>query len=314
MKSSLLLKVPRKVLGTVGLTGKTSYAYTLEGEACSTYIRDQIKSDKPFLTARIGAVEFSCISGYLNEKVGSQKYLDYILKKTDSLSLNENVISQAHICAGIFPPKRDIIQRFAELSLEDLKQINVLGVWLKEKHLLDGQIQGKVLVPLSDIEPYYHQNPWTEALKGKKVLVIHPFAQTIRSQYEKRAELFEDQRVLPEFDLRVITSVQSIAGQKTVFKDWFEALEHMKSQMDNTDYDIAIIGCGAYGMSLGAHAKRSGKQAIHLGGATQILFGIKGSRWDNHPVISKLYNPAWVRPSKNETPENKDQVEDGCYW
>ncbi|MEL6976477.1 MAG: hypothetical protein AAGL29_13935, partial [Bacteroidota bacterium] len=133
-------------------------------------------------------------------------------------------------------------------------------------------------------------------------------------QYEKRLELFADPHVLPEFDLEVITSVQSIAGQKTQFEDWFAALEHMKSEMDHMDYDVAIIGCGAYGMSLGAHAKRKGKQAIHMGGATQILFGIKGSRWDNHPVISKFYNSAWVRPSKNETPEDKDKVEDGCYW
>ncbi|MEL6976937.1 MAG: hypothetical protein AAGL29_16355, partial [Bacteroidota bacterium] len=134
-------------------------------------MRERLSSDEPFLTARIGAVEFSCISGYLNEKAGSQKYLDYIFKKTDSLSLNDNVISQAHICAGIFPPKRNIIEKFAELSLKDLKEIDVLGVWLKEEHLLNGQIQDKVLVPLSDIEPYYHRNPWTEALKGKKVLV-----------------------------------------------------------------------------------------------------------------------------------------------
>ena len=33
----------------------------------------------------------------------------------------------------------------------------------------------------------------------------------------------------------------------------------MKMQMDEEDYDIALIGCGAYGMSLAAHAKRKGK-------------------------------------------------------
>lgn len=34
--------------------------------------------------------------------------------------------------------------------------------------------------------------------------------------------------------------------------------------MDAYDYDVAIIGCGAYGMHLAAHAKRKGKIAIHL--------------------------------------------------
>ena len=50
----------------------------------------------------------------------------------------------------------------------------------------------------------------------------------------------------------------------------------MKSQMDQTDYDIALIGCGAYGFPLAAHAKRMGKQAIHMGGSLQLLFGIRG--------------------------------------
>jgi hypothetical protein len=57
-----------------------------------------------------------------------------------------------------------------------------------------------------------------------------------------------------------------------------------------------------------------GKIGIHLGGPLQILFGIKGRRWDAHDVISKMYNEHWVRPSKSETPENNFAVEGGCYW
>ena len=60
--------------------------------------------------------------------------------------------------------------------------------------------------------------------------------------------------------------------------------------------------------------KRSGRKAVHLGGATQILFGIKGKRWDAHEVISGLYNEHWVRPSTDETPQRKNVVEGGTYW
>ena len=80
------------------------------------------------------------------------------------------------------------------------------------------------------------------------------------------------------------------------------------------DFDIAIIGCGAYGFPLAAHVKRKGKQAIHMGGATQILFGIKGNRWEEHDIISKLFNEHWIRPNKNETPKNSGNIEDACYW
>ena len=51
-----------------------------------------------------------------------------------------------------------------------------------------------------------------------------------------------------------------------------------------------------------------------MGGATQLLFGIMGSRWDTDPFISKLYNEYWVRPDQSETPKNADVVENGCYW
>lgn len=58
----------------------------------------------------------------------------------------------------------------------------------------------------------------------------------------------------------------------------------------------------------------TGHVAIQMSGATQLLFGIKGRRWDTHPQISKLYNPAWVRPAPAEQPANKQAVEGGSYW
>ena len=126
--------------------------------------------------------------------------------------------------------------------------------------------------------------------------------------------LWDDPVVLPAFELKTIKAVQSIAGEDVPYRDWFEALDSMKAQMDSMDYDIAIIGCGAYGFHLAAHAKRMGKKAVHLGGATQILFGIKGKRWDELPEVSKFYNEYWVYPSPDETPQNKGRVEGGCYW
>ena len=49
-----------------------------------------------------------------------------------------------------------------------------------------------------------------------------------------------------------------------------------------------------------------------IGGALQLLFGIKGRRWDRE--FSSIYNDAWVRPEENEKPRNANSVEGGCYW
>ena len=81
-------------------------------------------------------------------------------------------------------------------------------------------------------------------------------------------------------------------------------------------FDVALIGCGAYGLPLACKLKCAGKQAIHIGGATQILFGIIGRRWEqNSKEVSDLFNEHWVRPSSEETPENKARNEfGGAYW
>lgn len=77
----------------------------------------------------------------------------------------------------------------------------------------------------------------------------------------------------------------------------------------------------------GVNVKNAGKQAIHLGGATQLLFGIKGYRWENnYPTkIATFFNDAWTRALAEETPKNAGTVEKvllvkrekmGCrrYW
>ena len=52
-----------------------------------------------------------------------------------------------------------------------------------------------------------------------------------------------------------------------------------------------------------------------LADATQILFGIKGRRWEAYPEnVERLSNDAWIRPSSEETPSAAGRVEDGCYW
>lgn len=169
---------------------------------------------------------------------------------------------------------------------------------------------------LNSLEPYLHTNPWSIVLENKKILVIHPFNKTIESQYNNKREfLFSDERVLPIFkSLETIKAVQTIAGNATSFNDWFEALEYMKSEIDKKDFDIAIIGCGAYGFPLAAHVKRIGKKAIHLGGATQMLFGIKGKRWIENPKFTSIINKHFVLPSEEDKVVDAEKVENGCYW
>ena len=279
------------------------YPPQLTAEAGGAIIRKALQDTKPLMVARFGSVE---IKGVLYQRL--PKIIRPFVKGKIFAPMSNN--------AGFFPVSDTTIQEFSNLMIEDIKQLDVLGSWRIEEKFLLKYFAAAQRVELRALEPYLSGNPWSEMLEGLKVLVIHPFNTTIERQYhEKRELLFEDKRVLPRFkSLETIKAVQTIAGNKGEFDNWFDALDSMKAAINSKDYDVAILGCGAYGFPLAAHVKRSGKKAIHLGGAAQILFGIKGRRWDDHPLISPLYNEHWVRPMPVDIPVDANKVEKGCYW
>jgi hypothetical protein len=276
-----------------------------------------LNDDKPCMIARFGSTEMSCLINYLGVKYKNEfkDYKKYVKGETPPWWWEKSIILQMQNWSGFFPPEIDKIEQFCRLMLSDAKEVDILGSWLHQEKFVKNIINQAKQVVLEDLEPFFTENPWTKALNGKKVLVVHPFVESIEIQYRKRKLLFEN-NLLPEFDLKTIKAVQSIAGVKTEFSDWFEALEYMKNKIDTTDYDICIVGAGAYGFPLAAHVKRSGKKAIHLAGVTQLLFGIKGSRWENYVVwpYTNLFNEHWIRPLEIEKPKNADQVEGACYW
>jgi len=304
----------RKII-TPPVNSGYSYQYaTAVGQQASDLIKLKLSQSEPVMICRFGSAELGVTLNYLHQKKTFRNYFNYITGRIDTLWWNNQTLADAFNNAGIFPVNEKIIIRFAELMLTDIKLIDILGSWRIEEKYLSTELASAIRVRLPDLEPYYHPNPWSEILKHKTILVIHPFAESIEMQYEKRQLLFNDNRVLPDFTLKTIKAVQSIAGAKTEFKDWFDALEYMKSRINETEFDIAILGCGAYGLPLAAHIKRIGKKAVHLGGATQILFGIIGKRWEDHDFIRTLINQYWIRPKSDEIPTNFIKVENGCYW
>jgi hypothetical protein len=224
---------------------------------------------------------------------------------------------QCHQNAGIFPITDQLLNRFAQRYADALSEVDLLGFWqtTDQARWLASLPQPPALVPLSALEPYFYQQPWTAALAGRRVLVVHPFAATIASQYfQKRSILFANPALLPEFELDVYAPPQTLAPSTAGYGDWVEALDDLVSRVLERPFDVALLGCGAYGLPLGAAIKRHGRQAIHLGGSLQLLFGIRGRRWDGMPFLQHLFNDAWVRPSAAETPQRASSVDAGCYW
>ncbi len=289
---------------------------TLQNQAAADQIARQLSENKPCLIARFGEIELDAVlTYYFMKKPKLKQYQNFITGVSHRANWSEEVLYPLNNNAGVFPKNATIAKRFADLYLTDCQEIDILGSWQSGEKILEKELQKALRVRLADLEPYYHSLPWSRVLEGKKILVIHPFDESIRKQYSKRKLLFENPQILPDFELQTLKAVQSATGlMPQKFGDWFEALEFMKTQITDSQFDIALIGCGAYGLPLGAHIKRLGKKAVHLGGAIQILFGIRGKRWDEHSFISTLYNSHWTRPMPSETPQAHQKIEAGCYW
>ena len=146
------------------------------------------------------------------------------------------------------------------------------------------------------------------------IVNLYPFEKTIKQQYKRRNLLFNNESVLPEFELITMKPFFPLMDTNYKYNSWFESLDDMCKKISKINFDIAIIAAGPYGFHIAAHIKRTGKKAVHLGGVTQLLFGIKGKRWDNTDVEKKLYNKHWIRPLASDTPKNSQKIENKCYW
>lgn len=318
-----IIKASRKIYRKIN---RKSYDFwdesrvELRGNDANEYIINAINNSKDgLMISKFGTVELNSVCCCKRRRDGV-KFSDYVdlIKGKGSLS-PKDTLKYLYNNAGFFPPSLELQNKFMELVLEDVKEIDILGSYIDQETYLQQELEHcKKIDIYSYCAPFAYDNPWTITLKHKKVLVVHPFIESIKNQYEKRSKLFDNPNVLPEFEeLILVKAVQSIAGNgdKTGFKDWFEALRYMENEIDSHDYDIALIGCGAYGMSLAAHCKRQGKVAVHMASWVQMLFGIYGQRWAvDQPEYAKFINKYWTRPMESEKPENAQSVENGAYW
>lgn len=289
-----------------------------------------LSSGNPCMISRLGTTEINCVNNYLcihRDRPYLKKCLDYIIDYTHTPWWNEEHFRFMNLWSGIFPEGKDTAERFSERYLHDIPEIDILGSHQYFEKFLPFK-DSVVRIQLEMMYPFFVKQPWTRLLKGKKVLIVHPFENTIRHQYAKRELLFENKDILPDFELITLKAVQTIAGNKSEFKDWFEALAYMEEKINQIDFDVALIGCGAYGLPLAAHVKRIGKQTVHVGGGLQLMFGILGKRWveqysdawQYRPGVEinlnyrQLFNDNWIYPLDEDIPLDSDIVEDSCYW
>ncbi len=263
-----------------------------------------IKRNTPFLLTRLGTGEVRALRGVAG---------------------NEEMCTRN---LGIIPPSEEQLEVYRKRYTASVLHCDVLGVWNGHKWFPNERRElarmgnpkcAEVFAEaIGDLQYYLdeHTRPksWFAALGGKKVLVVHSFAETMKKQYDSKVFTY------PAFaSLQFIRASNTQSERTDEFTTtWTAELAKMESEMAATDFDIALIGCGAYSGPLGDYAKQTlKKSAMVMGSALQLYFGILGKRWEEHPDYAHLrayWNERWIRPADDEKPKNYKKIEGGAYW
>jgi hypothetical protein len=165
------------------------------------------------------------------------------------------------------------------------------------------------------LEPYYFKDSWMESLKGKRLLIVHPFAKTFQKQVKNLKDIFPDRQWFEDCTFQFIQPPLTLAGNHQG-TDWQEHYKKFIESLKNVeDFDIALVAAGGYGMLIANYIyKNLNRSVMYIGGALQIFFGVIGKRWFDNKDIMKLVNDDWIRPIKEDKPPNFTNVEKGCYW
>lgn len=272
-------------------------------EEANALIKEYLKSDEPFALCRLGSAEFTLVQLYDEHRLFHSKRLP-----------------QSNMY-GIFHNNPDEVGQWVDLLRHDCKDIDIMGYFddhpIEEYVICTSCPKDMQQIRLEQIEAMLYEDPWTLALEGKKVLLVSPFVEAMVAQYPHMDSIYTSQKMLPpNLSLKTLKSVWFSGDPEDEFDTWFDALNYLYEEAMKIDFDVALLSCSAFGFNLAPMLKRAGKQAIQYGGALQMLFGIRGARWDNYPPYMKFYNDAWIRAPKTEAPSKGfvKKMDDGCYW
>ena len=292
---------------------------SLEGDEAFAAVHQVLAGGKPAAVGKLGSIELE---------------LAYFRFKTRRMVPSPAIVPQMlqTLCrnAGLFPPTQKVAIQMADELLQSLLFLDCTpNWWMKDQtqELLDAFAKKAQRVSLQSLECFLSPNPahWWTATKAR-ILVITPFAASVEAQVPRLQQVWSSRPGLwhPESTFQTIAfplsfGIQSPEIQKDMLTKWTDSvglIRAVQAQMDALEYDVAIVGVGIHSLPLVAHAKRKGRKAIHLGGATQLLLGIRGGRWDTMDEFQPLFNEYWVRPDsgKGEKPAQFETVEKGCYW
>lgn len=154
-------------------------------------------------------------------------------------------------------------------------------------------------------EFWFNYQKWYDILENKSVLLISSFAPLMVNQYES-GNLHRIDNKFP--------NLRNIFGYRTPYTffnngnhtNFFETLEDIITNIKKIQFDIAIIGCGAYGCLIAESISSENRLGISIGSRVSQMFGVDPDMRNNNLWISSI--------PKEYIPQNYQKIEGGRYW
>lgn len=278
-------------------------------EQDNQFIKKAIESGKPFFIGRIAGIELK-----IAYSIQHRRPIDMI-----------NEIEELENNAGIHIKDIQSLYTYADALLTSYDHCTAIAEWETTGAVFAITGDGQKLITdrtphipkimAQSLEPYYVRDSWMPALRGKRILIIHPFATSIQQQLPHLSNIFPDRVWFPECTFRCLAPPLTLAKNHQ-HKDWNVHLnEFLDTLSKEKEADVALVAAGGYGMLISDYLyTKMNISVLYIGGALQLFFGIIGKRWFTNKDIHHLMNDDWIRPNPADKPANFIKVEKGCYW
>lgn len=274
-------------------------------------IRTAIETGQSFAAGRIGGIEIRWLHWLLNGSLASKG------------------MEELHTNVGLFPNDPEIFREFLQVYGRSLSSLDLLGIWYgKNEARLYREF--KMTADITEVSPILLNmeeiavgidTSWLSSLSGKKVAVISSFASLIKERANKTTwNQYWNGRIVWPSGVEFIALPFPYGQESSTAETYVNSLRLLETFKETwtsviSVADVVLSGCGGYALPLLAWTKSLGKPSIHLASHVQVLFGIKGGRWDNrNGTLAHLYNDHWIRPSAQDRPAIASSIEGGCYW
>jgi len=290
------------------------------------YIKNKISISHNFIIPRISCFENTFA---VNIRLKNMLHNTYQKIQVHNWLNNPNVLRTMKNNAGIKMSNDQSFVHYSNSYLKAYENCDLYGGWNILEHVYsksqdyinEWYPSKRMFCSFSfDIFHYIYssKNIWTHALKGKRLLIISPFEESILEKIPIREKIYGVD-LFPDCTFITIKPPQTQGDEPSdefyIEADrFFRRLDKLKNK-----YDVALVSCGGYGSMVCNYIyENHEKSAIYVGGVLQMYFGIMGNRWrrERHDIV-KLFvdgNPHWSNPKESERPKNHVNVEGSCYW